>query len=193
MHDRKDTILAIVGLAGTGKSVLTHYLTEKYELTRIYFGGYVLKEVKRRGLEINPQNEKYVREDLRKLHQMEAIALLALPDIQAAIAAGEKVIIDGIYSFSEYVLLKKELGERLKLVAVHCPRELRYARLSTRKPRSLTPTEVDQRDFFEIRNLEKGGPIAIADYHILNDQGLPQLYDKMEEIVRIAAGRAVAE
>jgi hypothetical protein len=35
--------------------------------------------------------------------------------------------------------------------------------------RPLTAAEVDARDFFEIKNLDKGGPIAIADAHVVND------------------------
>jgi dephospho-CoA kinase len=191
MHNPNDIILAIVGLTGSGKSVLTEYLTEKYQLERIYFGGYVIEEVERRGLEITPMNEKEVREGLREEHGMSAVAKLALPDIQAALKNQKQVIIDGIYSFSEYVLLKKELGERLKLVAVHCPRTLRYERLSSRNRRPLSREEVDQRDYFEIMNLEKGGPIAIADYHIVNDSDLSKLHEAIEVIARPIWGSPV--
>lgn len=191
MQNPNEIILAIVGLSGTGKSVLTEYLTEKYQLERIYFGGYVIGEVERRGLSITPMNEKEVREDLRVKNGMSAIAKLALPDIRAALANNKQVIIDGIYSFSEYILLRKELGERLKLVAVHCPRALRYERLASRKRRPLSPAEVDQRDQFEIMNLEKGGPIAIADHHIINDSNLNCLHEAVEVIARPIWGSPV--
>jgi dephospho-CoA kinase len=191
MSNQHDTILAIVGLAGTGKSLLTEYLTEKYDLERIYFGGYVLGEVERRGLKLTTLNEKEVRENLRVQHGMAAIAVLALPDIHAALDKGLHVIIDGIYSFSEYVLLRKEFGERLKLVAVHCPRALRYERLGERDRRPLTPAEVDQRDYFEIMNLEKGGPIAIADYHLINDTDIETVYEAIDSIARPIWGSKV--
>jgi dephospho-CoA kinase len=191
MQNQNDTILAIVGLAGTGKSHLTEYLTERYDLERIYFGGYVLAEVANRGLQLTTLNEKEVREDLRVKHGMAAVAVLALPDIRAALAAGKQVIIDGIYSFSEYVLLREEFGERLQMVAVHCPRALRYERLGERKRRPLSPKEVDQRDYFEIMSLEKGGPIAIADHHIINDSDLGTLYEAIERIARPIWGTTV--
>ena len=46
--------------------------------------------------------------------------------------------------------------------------------------RPMQPHEVDQRDWSEIENLEKGGPIAIADYFIINDGSLEQLHQKID-------------
>lgn len=150
---------------------------------RIYFGGYIIKEVERRGLEINATNEKQVREGLREVRGMDVVAQLALPDIEAAMAQGKQVIIDGIYSFSEYTFLKRALAGELVLLAVHCPRALRYERLGSRTERPLTPTEIDGRDYFEIKNLEKGGPIAISDFHLINDGPKEQLFAAAHNIV----------
>jgi hypothetical protein len=38
----------------------------------------------------------------------------------------------------------------------------------------------DKRDWSEIENLEKGGPIAIADYFIINDGSLEQLHQRID-------------
>jgi dephospho-CoA kinase len=161
-------VLALVGLCGTGKSEAGRVLESLgYEL--IYFGGVVVDEVKRRGMPVNEANEKTVREELRATHGMAAMAIMKLPQIQAMLAAGKKVAIDGLYSFAEYELLKSEMGERLKLIAMHSPKPLRYARMAARPVRPLTQADVDARDFFEIKNLDKGGPIAIADAHVVND------------------------
>jgi len=54
-------------------------------------------------------------------------------------------------------------------VAVFTTRSLRYARLSQRRERPLSTEEAEQRDYAEIENVEKAGPIAIADYTIPND------------------------
>ena len=55
-------VLAVVGLAGTGKSEVVRLITEKQAFTVVYFGGVVLEEVERRGLEVNQTNERTVRE-----------------------------------------------------------------------------------------------------------------------------------
>ena len=90
------------------------------------------------------------------------------------------------YSFTEYKILKELYPENFIVVAIHSDKALRYERLAQRKFRPLTKTEVDRRDYTEIENIEKGGPIAIADYHILNNgdvsilrQNLLELMDKI--------------
>ena len=55
-------IIALVGMSGTGKSEATNFLKDQFNFDLFYFGGIVLNEVKKRGLEINNENEKMVRE-----------------------------------------------------------------------------------------------------------------------------------
>ena len=43
-------ILAIVGMSGSGKSVVVDYLTEK-GYPKVYFGGMIYKEMEKRGIE----------------------------------------------------------------------------------------------------------------------------------------------
>jgi dephospho-CoA kinase len=177
-----EKIIALVGLAGSGKSEAGKVLSDM-GYTIVYFGGAVLEELARRGLALTPENERFVREDLRRLHGMAAMAILKLPQIQALRDAGKRVAIDGLYSFAEYELLKTRLGDALQVLAIHAPKALRVARLAGRPVRPLTVEEVDQRDFFEIKNLDKGGPIAIADAHVLNDSDEPTLQKRVAQAV----------
>jgi dephospho-CoA kinase len=180
----RNFILAIVGLCGTGKSVVTRYIEGKYNLKSIYFGGFVLEEVKNRGLEINSANEKLVREDLRQQFGPDVMAQKAHQRITSYLAGGENVIIDGLYSFSEYLYLREKFPRQLVVLSIHSSRRFRYQRLGRRKIRPLTPREVDERDFFEIKNIEKAGPIAAADYHIINDRGIPILHKDIDRIMK---------
>jgi dephospho-CoA kinase len=177
-------ITAIVGLCGTGKSVVAKYIEETFKFKPIYFGGYVLEELKNRNLEINSVNEKHVREDLRKKYGLDVIAKRAADTIHSYAADGANVIIDGLYSFSEYLYLKDKFGKQLIVLSVHSRKALRYQRLGQREVRPLTPREVDQRDFSEIKNIEKAGPIAVADYHIINDGDIQDLYKSIETIMK---------
>ena len=68
------------------------------------------------------------------------------------------------------------------LVAIVCDRHLRYARLAQRPERPLTPVEAEQRDYGEIENLEKGGPIAIADYTLLNNADEASLLRQLDTL-----------
>ena len=160
--------LALVGMPGAGKTLCAEHLAERGFFT-LRFGAVVVDEVQRRGWEVNPANERIVREELRGQHGMAAMAALSLPKLQDALATHHHIIIDGLYSFSEYKLLTAELGAPLLLLAIVASRSVRYQRLAIRPVRPLTPAESLERDFREIEKLEKGGPIAMADYTLLNE------------------------
>lgn len=173
-------IVALVGMPGTGKSVVTDYF-EKKGYHKIYFGGVTVEEIKRRGLLLNEANEKMVREEFREKYGMQAYATLNLPKIKEALK-NNNVIIDGLYSWSEYKVLEEKFGERINVLAVVSPRKARYERLAERPVRPLTYEETKSRDYSEIENLEKGGPIAIADYTVLNDGSIEDLLGKLEDM-----------
>ena len=59
----------------------------------------------------------------------------------------------------------------------------RYARLSKRKVRPLNTEEAAGRDKAEIENVNKGGPIAMADFTILNELSLESLKQATEKVV----------
>jgi dephospho-CoA kinase len=161
-------VITIVGMAGSGKSTFAE-VCSAHGIPIVYFGGVVTREVGRRGLPLNQENEKAVREEFRAADGMAAIAKRVLPEILAAHEAGQDVALDGLYSWSELMLLKERLGYSLVTVAVHAPTALRLQRLAERPVRPLTISEVEARDRAEIENIEKGGPIAAADHVLLND------------------------
>jgi dephospho-CoA kinase len=173
-------ILALVGMCGTGKSVVADYF-EKKSFSKVYFGGVTMDELAKRGLEVNETNEKAVREELRATYGMAAYAILSLPKIENAVKDAN-VIIDGLYGWSEYKVLKEKFGNQLIVISITSPLQDRYERLEQRKIRPLTNEEARQRDYAEIENLEKGGPIAIADYTIINDGTLQDMMEKLDRL-----------
>jgi dephospho-CoA kinase len=91
--------------------------------------------------------------------------------------------LDGLYSWSEYILLKQRFPDMI-VVSVVTDAKIRKERLKNRPVRPLTAEQVDSRDIAEIEQLEKGGPIAIADYFILNNGSWDELkkqYIKIKE------------
>lgn len=173
-------IIALVGMPGTGKSVVSDFF-EVRGFASVYFGGVTMDEIEKRGLELNEQNEKLVREQLRKELGMAAYAIKNIPKIEAALKHGH-VIVDGLYSWSEYKVLKEKFGDSLEVLAVVSRRADRHARLAGRKVRPLTEEESTARDYAEIENLEKGGPIANADEYVVNDGTIKDLIGRLEKI-----------
>jgi dephospho-CoA kinase len=174
-------VVAVVGMPGAGKSVVAGVF-EKNGFRRIRFGDITDAEVTRRGLVLNEANERRVREELRKEHGMAAYAKLNIPVINAALKS-TAVVIDGLYSWEEYVLLKDYYGEDLKVVAVWTSPATRYRRLGIRTNRPLTPDEAAARDKSEIENINKGGPIAMADFTIRNESTVTDLQKETEEVI----------
>ena len=166
-------IVSIVGMAGAGKSEVAR-LFEESGFTRIRFGDVTDEEIKRRGLEPGEASERYVRELLRQEQGMAAYAKLNQPRIDAALKRSD-VVIDGLYSWEEYTLLQDRYGASFYLVAVWASPGTRYARLAGRAERHLTREEAASRDRTEIENVNKGGPIAMADFTITNESSLADL------------------
>lgn len=159
--------VAVVGMCGSGKSVLCDYFCQ-LGWQKVYFGGVTMTELKKSGWEINEQNERKMREHLRATYGMGAFAILLKQEILQKLEQ-TNVVLDGLYSWSEFLILKELLGEKLILAAVVTDCSVRKQRLATRKIRPLTSDEVDARDKAEIENSEKGGPIAKADHYFINN------------------------
>jgi dephospho-CoA kinase len=177
-------VLAVVGLAGSGKSEATRIVASEHGYEVVYFGGVVVEEVRRRGLEVDPANEKEVREDLRASEGMDAIARRSLPAIQAILERGGRVGVDGLYSAGELDVLRGSLAAPVVTLAVHAPRWLRKRRLAGRPVRPLTPEQVDSRDQLEVANRDQAPPIALADLHVVNDSTVDALRERLGEALR---------
>jgi dephospho-CoA kinase len=175
-------VIALVGMAGAGKSEVAS-IFQKCGFQVIHFGDVTLQELKNLGLEYNEQNERHIRELLRSKYGMAAYAILNLPRIDSALESSDTVV-DGLYSWEEYLLLKKKYSERLKVVAVWAPPGSRYQRLGSRPTRPLSAVEAASRDTAEIEQLNKGGPIAMADFTITNEASLKELVERTEELIR---------
>lgn len=174
-------IIAIVGMCGSGKSVASDYLVQN-GYKKVYFGGVTMEKLKENNMDVTPENEKYMREKLRSELGMAAYAKILLPRIIEYEKEGD-VVLDGLYSWDELVVLKEELKDKLTVIAIITDRKLRYSRLEIRDIRPLTAIEAENRDIAEIENLAKGGPIAMADYFILNNEGIDEYIKNLDNIL----------
>ena len=174
-------VVAIVGMAGAGKSQVARVF-EAHGFKKIRFGDITDEELKNKGLELNEENERLIRHQLRKRHGMAAYARLNLPKIDSALKSSD-VVIYGLYSCEEYILLKERYGKKLSVLAVWASPATRYARLAYRAKRPLMLEEAASRDKSEIENINKGGPIAMAEFTIVNEASLDELEKEAERIL----------
>ena len=177
-------ILAFVGLAGSGKSTASKHLASR-GYPHVYFGGVVIRALEEAGLELTAANEKMMRMKLHEDFGKDVIVNKIVEQINGLIAAGQKrIIADGLYTWTEYKILKKHFPQELTVVALVPPKGLRHKRIAARPDRQLTLAEVNDRDYNEIEQLEKGGPIAMADYFVVNKSSNLRTRLKIDEILR---------
>lgn len=179
-------------MCGSGKSEVADYMMSKHKYGFLRFGQITLDEVKKTSKKPSEVLEKKIREGFRAKHGMAAFAILNIPKFDQLLTKGD-TIGDGMYSWEEYVVLRERYGKNLVVIAVYASPEIRYARLSNRsikhgedknlRFRNFTPMEAAARDKAEIENLHKGGPIAMADYTIVNDGNPDNLYKKVDDLL----------
>lgn len=183
-HSQNVKIVAFVGLTGSGKSSAVDYITEK-GYPKVYFGGIFYEAMKEAGL--TPGDwpvENQFRKDIREREGKDFIVNRIIKQLHGLINAGQRhIIADGLYSWTEYKVLKKEFPGELTTVAIIAPKALRHHRLATRPERPLNAIEANERDWHEIETIEKGGPIAIADYFVMNDSDLAHLHTQLDEVL----------
>lgn len=172
-------VIAVIGMCGSGKTEAVKFFVE-HGYKRVYFGEVVINEVKRQGLDINEHNERQTRENLRKEFGMGAMAVKSLPVIEEFIKESN-VVIESLYSWEEYKIVKDKFGDSFKLLTIYTTKDLRYKRLGLRAIRPLTPIEAKSRDLSEIEKLDKGGPIAFADYLVINDGTMDEMNNKLKQ------------
>ena len=174
-------VIAVIGMCGSGKSEAVKYF-ESNGYKKVYFGEVVIDELKARGLEINEKNERFVREDLRKEFGMGVMAIKSIEKIKNNLITSN-VVVESLYSWDEYKILNKEFGDTFKLLNIYTTKSIRYERLKERLVRPLTIDEANSRDFSEIEKLDKGGPIAFADFTIFNDSTLEALNKNLNKFL----------
>ena len=185
--DSKDIkIVAVVGMCGSGKSTAIEYLTER-GIPKVYFGGIIYKAMEEAGVSRTEdgESEKKFREEIRQKEGKDFVVLRAIREAKKLIEAGQKhIVLDGLYSWTEYKILRKEWPTEMTVVAIVTPKALRRKRVAERPDRPFDAQAVAERDRAEIENLEKGGPIAIADYYIDNSGTVEEFQEAFGKLMK---------
>lgn len=179
---QKRRIIAILGLPGSGKSEVINYLIEKYGWLKIYFGEPTFDELRRLKLPFTEKNERMVREGLRKKFGNRYYGEQVIKKIKK-IGGDKNIILESFYTWDEYLLFKDKFKNNFITLAVHASPKIRYGRLKNRKERALTGKEAQSRDYAQIENLKQGGPIAMAEFMIVNEGTKSDLRKNVDKII----------
>lgn len=176
----KQVIIAIVGMPGAGKSETAKFFLDQ-GIPVLRFGDQTDIGLREFHLERNEKNERWYREKLRNELGMAAMAIKIEPRVLETLKKHTMVILDGLYSWEEFLYLKTKFPDLL-LLCIYAAPPIRYARLAKRSVRPLTREEAEGRDKAELEHLNKGGPIAMADYLIKNESKRDDLYKELQAL-----------
>lgn len=177
-NDTKNAeILAFVGLTGSGKTVAVDYLTEK-GYPKVNLDSFISDN------NLDPNEKLTIYKDLISTNGKDFLALKVIGQIHDLMSAGQhKILVDGSLSWTEYKTLKHEFPGCITTIAIITSRHLRHSRLINDPSRDISQDDVDRQDWFEIEELEKAGPIAIANLYISNNKDLSSLYKKLDKLI----------
>lgn len=175
------SLIALSGLPGSGKTTASKFLQAKgYEV--VYMGRLTGSVIKEGDLESTPENEKYIRDNLRKKYGKDIFARMVLPVISERIRKRKSVVVEGLRSPEELKLFKKYFRE-LKVFFIDSLESIRYWRLIERKLRPFTTSQAKERDKEEIEVLRIGEVQKKADFILENNNDKKEFYKSIEEII----------
>ncbi len=170
-------IFVIVGMPASGKNIARHYARSK-NIPYFASGDIVRSEVKRRGLEPNPENTSVVSTELRGDDGMGVTRQV----LSSALASMNKtVLLEGMRSWPEIELIKREA--KCIVVAFLTPRHMRQNRIALRGRSDDSTDAFEERDMREI-TYGTAVPIALSDEYILNTGTINDALDTFNKVVR---------
>jgi len=176
-------ILAVTGMPGSGKSMVSSILSEDLKCPIVSMGNVVREEVKRRGLPLEPEIIEKVAKKLREEKGPGVVALMILDKINALFNLNKKcIIVDGVRSINEIKTFSK-VG-KVCVIAVHSSPSKRLKRLLSRGREGDVKNESEfiMRDRYNL-DLGIGNLIALADFMIINESSLENLRKEVKRLV----------
>lgn len=182
-EQKKKTLLAIVGMPGSGKTEAGKFFKDK-KLDVISFSDAINNYIDEHKLGHTEEVHSKLRREFREKHGREALALLNKEKLKDSLSENNIVVIEGMRSWEEYLYLKKEFPKvKVVILAMYADKKLRYKRISSRKYRANLFGE--ERDINELIETNMGPTIAFADFLVKNNFSLEELNDKLEEVYRV--------
>lgn len=179
--EAKMRLIIMTGMPGAGKSEVADAF-RRAGAPVIVMGDVIRNEVKKRGLEETPDNNKKIMLELREKGGPGAVAKYCLDDLRNIVSS--LVVIEGCRSLAE-VDVFDECVDSVLIVCVHSSPKARYQRLCQRG-RDDDPEDWNtfkERDIREI-SVGLGGVIALSDIMIVNDGSIDDLRRNSDMIVK---------
>lgn len=179
-------LLAFVGMSGAGKTRCVNFMVDK-NLPIVHFTDITKDEIKARNQEVNDTTLKSVKEDILTKEGEVAYGHRAIEKLNEIVNQGHaRAVVDGIISWAEYKFFKEAYGKDIIVVAVVTDRHLRHERLAKRPINPINNVEIMSEEYAAIENQNVGGPIANADFCLINNGTEEDLLKSLDKLLKDA-------
>ncbi|MBU4246433.1 MAG: AAA family ATPase [Nanoarchaeota archaeon] len=166
-------IIAITGLARSGKDTAAKYISEKYGFVWFDFSRDVLAgELKKHELPLTKENMSAAGDKLRKKYGQDALAQRLVEKIKES--GAKSVIISGVRSPEEAIYLKSN-SEIFMLINLVADANKRIKRSGN--------ADIERRDEQDIKNKGLAKVLEMADITIENNSTVNELYKKIDDAI----------
>lgn len=175
-------LIAVCGFSGAGKTTALEHIRDSGFGRIRYAGAIVREDVVARGLQLTPETEKQVRNDLRQTHGNDVLArrtVLALADEPQV----DHVLLDAICHPDEEACYRRAWGAGVITLGLFAAFEVRAARLATRADRPCTPVQLQARDDYEREELRLDEVMARVDHAIVNEKKVDALRRELDALM----------
>lgn len=178
-------VIGITGTLGAGKGTIVEYLTQKKGFLHYSVRGFLIEELKRRGLPVNRDSMTEVANDLRARYSPSYIADRLH---EKASQNNKNAVIESIRTPGEVEALRQK-GNFI-LFAVDADPKIRYRRVQARKSETDDISwEIFQEN--EKREMDSTDPnkqnlkkcIEMADFVFYNNDSISQLHEEVEKVL----------
>jgi dephospho-CoA kinase len=177
-------IIAITGLCGSGKTEVARFLERRLGFVRFSLGDVFRREFQARHIDQSAASERAFQIQIRQERTMAALAILSEPSLREILNATKHIVIESICSWAEITHIRSTFSEhQLRSLSIHSPLIDRVKRLRDRPDRPMDQDEIHERDTLELASLEKGLSLSWSDYHLINDDTLQVLEERVLSLV----------
>ncbi len=176
------TVLILTGLPGSGKTTAAGFFRRK-KIPVIRMGDLTDAFLKEENLPFSQENEKRVRESLRKKYGVDIYAKKTYAKVSKCLEVQPMVVIDGMRSGEELDYFQKNLPD-VKIIFLEAGQDIRYQRLSVRPERPLTYEDAKKRDMSELTQLGLYTLRKSADFILGNNGTEADLFKKLEDMLK---------
>ncbi len=177
-------VIGLIGLIGSGKDLISDYLSSKYGYSVITMGDIVREIATKLGRTHERYDLQLTQKEMTEKYGMEYFPQQVVKKIREGNV--EKVVINGIRRPEDAIIPKREFGKDMLIIYVDVDPKIRFERMKLRKregdPETFEDFKKQEENEFKFFRLEE--TINLADVTIDNNSTKEHVYEQIDKILK---------